>query len=329
MRRSWLFALLLLLLLLLVVLNLLVGDVSFTPREVMLALRGEGNEMTRHILLSVRGTRLVVALLIGVVLPLCGLMMQTVFQNPLADPYILGVSSGASLGVALFVLGVPLLGWSAGSVLQNLGMLGAGWVGTLSVMALVLGLSRQIKNIFGILIVGVMVSYVASAVIQILQYFSSAEQLKLYSLWSLGSLSNVTRSHLLLMCPILCVGVLMSLLSIKPLNLLLLGEEYASSMGVSIGRTRTLLFGATTLMAGTVTVFAGPIGFVGLAVPHVARALFRTADHAVLMPATALLGGCAMLVADLVAKVLTIPINAVTALLGIPVIMIVIFRSLR
>ncbi|MDO5036450.1 MAG: iron ABC transporter permease [Porphyromonas sp.] len=326
----WFYLGLAILLLLLVVANLLVGDVAYTPSEIARALRGVDDGNMLPTILRLRLNRMVVALMIGIVLPLCGLMMQTIFQNPLADPYILGVSSGTSLGVALFVLGVPLMGGVGASVhLIDIGMIGAGWIGALVVLALVLGLSRRVSNIFGILIIGVMISYITSAVIQILQYFSSAEQLKLYTLWSLGSLSGVTQAQLGLMVPILLVGILLAILCMKPLNLLLLGEEQATSMGLNVKRTRTLVFGATTLMAGTATVLCGPIGFVGLATPHVARALFRTADHRVLLPATALIGACLMMFADLLAKLFTIPINAVTALMGIPIILIVVFRTLK
>lgn len=319
------FTLLVLAVVVLLVLDLMVGDRVHSPAELWRALTTREDPMLRQMLLSVRSTRTMVALLIGVALPLCGLMMQTVFQNPLADPYILGVSSGTSLGVALFVLGVPLLGLP----ISDVGILGAGFFGALAVITLILILSRRVRNIFGVLIIGVMLSYVASAIIQILQYYSSAEQLRVYTLWSLGSLSGVTRQHLMVMLPIMVLGMAATIFCIKPLNLLTLGDRYAGTMGLNIRRTRLLILGSTALMSGSITAFCGPIGFVGLAVPHVARFLFKTADHRILVPATALIGLCSMLLCNTLAKLLLIPINAVTALLGVPIILWVIFKQLR
>ena len=324
-RFRFLFPLLVLALVLLTLVDLMVGDRLCTPWELARALCTDGDPTLRHILLSVRGTRTVVAVLIGIALPLCGLMMQTVFQNPLADPYILGVSSGTGLGVALFVLGVPLLGLP----ISSLGVLGSGFLGALAVVLLILTLSRRIGNIFGVLIIGVMLSYVVSSVIQILQYYSSAEQLRLFTLWSLGSLGGVTRTQLSVMLPILLLGVGTTIASIKSLNLLLLGDYYAESMGLNIRRSRLLILGSTALMTGAVTAFCGPIGFIGLAVPHVARYLVRSADHRVLLPATALLGSCAMLLCNTLAKLFLIPINSVTALLGVPIILGVILKQLN
>lgn len=311
-----------------IIADLMVGDVMYQPQKVWQALWDRGDEGIKHIITNVRSTRVFVAFLIGISLPLCGLMMQTIFQNPLADPYILGVSSGTGLGVALFVLGVPLLGAAVPQWVLDFGMLGAGWLGAAMVLVLILLLSRKVANIFGVLVIGVMLSYIVSSIIQILQYYSSAEQLQLFTLWHLGSLSNVTRGHLGLMVPIILVGVGLSIWSIKSLNLQLLGDEYAQTMGLSIKQTRTVVFGATTLMAGTITVFCGPIGFIGLAMPHAARFFFKTADHAVLVPGTMLLGAISMLICDVIAKALVIPINSVTALLGIPIILRVILSQL-
>ncbi len=320
---------LLLMLLVMLVADLLIGDVSYTPKEVLLALQGKGEPSTLQIITRVRATRVAVALLIGIALPICGLMMQTIFQNPLADPYILGVSSGTGLGVALFILGIPLLGTNVPQWILDFGVLGAGWLGAALVLLLILIMSSRISNIFGVLVIGVMLSYTVSSIIQILQFYSSAEQLQLFTLWNLGTLSSVTKNHLAVMTPMILLGILISVISIKPLNLLLLGDEYAQTMGLSIKRTRTMVFGATTLMAGTVTAYCGPIGFIGLAMPHVARFIFRTSDHAVLLPTTLLLGAIAMLLCDIIAKAMVIPINAVTALLGIPIILKVILSQLK
>ena len=327
-RRYFTLVLLSVLLVILFITDLLVGDVLYSPSEVWQALIGKGDLGTQHIITQIRSTRVLVAILIGVALPVCGLMMQTIFQNPLADPYILGVSSGTGLGVALFFLGIPLFGIAVPQWVLDFGILGAGWIGAAMVLFLILALSRKIQNIFGVLIIGVMLSYIVSSIIQILQYYSSAEQLQLFTLWNLGSLSNITRGHLNIMVPILIIGVMLSILSIKSLNLQLLGDEYAQTMGMNIKRTRTIVFGATTLMTGTVTAYCGPISFIGLAVPHATRYLFRTSDHAVLLPSTMLVGASAMLLCDIIAKLLVIPINSVTALLSIPIILKVILQQL-
>lgn len=255
--------------------------------------------------------------------------MQTVFQNPLADPYLLGVSSGAGLGVALFILGAPLLGWSDFPFLQSMGIVGSGWIGTAVILLGVAIISRKVKNILGVLIMGVMIGYVAGAIIQILQYLSSAEQLKMFTLWSMGSLSHITTNQLWIMIPVLLIGLLISVACIKPLNLLLLGENYARTMGMNIKRSRTLIFLSTALLTGTVTAFCGPVGFIGLAVPHITRLLFNNADHRVLVPGTMLTGLISMLLCDIIAKKFTLPVNCITALLGVPVILWVIAKNLR
>jgi len=255
--------------------------------------------------------------------------MQTVFQNPLADPYLLGVSSGAGLGVALFILGAPLLGWTNFPLLQSLGIVGSGWIGTAVILLGVAVISRKVKNILGVLIMGVMIGYVAGAIIQILQYLSSAEQLKMFTLWSMGSLSHITATQLGVMIPMLCIGLLFSVACIKSLNLLLLGENYARTMGMNIKRSRTFIFASTALLTGTVTAFCGPVGFIGLAVPHVTRLLFNNADHRILVPGTMLTGLISMLLCDIIAKSFLLPVNCITALLGVPVILWVIAKNLR
>ena len=185
------------------------------------------------------------------------------------------------------------------------------------------------KNILGVLIMGVMIGYIAGAIVQILQYLSSAEQLKMFFLWSMGSLGHVTTIKLFIMIPVVCIGTILSVYSIKALNLLLLGDSYAQTMGLNIRKARTLIFISTTLLTGTVTAFCGPVGFLGLAVPHVARMLFNNADHRTLLPGSILLGIIAMLACDIVAKTLILPVNCITALLGIPVIIWVVYKNLR
>ncbi len=217
---------------LLLLIDMATGDTYIPITKVWAVLTGgECDEMTRNILLSIRFIRVVVAALIGIALSVSGLQMQTVFQNPLADPYLLGVSSGAGLGVALFILGAPLLGWAEFPILQSLGIVGSGWIGTAVILLGVAVISRKVKNILGVLIMGVMIGYVAGAIIQILQYLSSAEQLKMFTLWSMGSLSHITVTQLGIMTPMLCIGLLISVACIKSLNLLLLGEKLCTDNG--------------------------------------------------------------------------------------------------
>ena len=269
----------------------------------------------------------VTALFAGAALAASGLQMQTLFRNPLAGPYVLGISSGAGLGVALFLLGAPLLGVSAHSFVQSLGIAGAAWLGAALVLLIVMAVSRRIKDIMVILILGMMFGSGVSSMVEILQYLSSEAALKSFVIWTMGSLGDVTGGNLALMLPVITAGLVLSVAVIKPLNLLLLGENYARTMGLNVQRTRTLLFLSTVLLAGTVTAFCGPVGFIGLAVPHLARMLFASADHRVLMPASMLSGAALLLVCDLISKSLVLPINTVTALMGIPVVIVVVVRN--
>lgn len=329
-RTTVIFILLGIFALFLFVLDILSGDSTLSVGQVWGVFIGSETDVTvRNIVLSIRFVRVVVAMLVGIALAVSGLQMQTVFQNPLADPYLLGISSGSGLGVALFILGAPLFGLSFSTFWQSLGIVGAGWLGAAIILVVVAIISRYVKNILGILIMGVMIGYIAGAIIQILQYLSSAEQLKMFFLWSMGSLGHVTITKLLIMAPVIFIGLFLAVISIKPLNLLLLGENYAQSMGLNIRRARSLIFVSTALLAGTVTAFCGPVGFLGLAVPHIARLLFNNADHRVLLPGSVLLGIVSMLLCDIIAKNLVLPINCITALLGVPVILWVICKNLR
>ena len=329
-HTPWLFTLLGIAALLLFATDLATGDSLIPLSQITSALTGgDCDETTRNIVLSIRFPRVVVAALIGIALSVSGLQMQTVFQNPLADPYLLGVSSGAGLGVALFILGAPLLGWNEIPWLQSMGIIGSGWIGTAVILLGVALISRKVNNILGVLIMGVMIGYVSGAIIQILQYLSSAEQLKTFALWSMGSLGHITGSQLTLLVPIIGIGMLIAVFCIKPLNLLLLGEHYARTMGMNLKRSRTLIFLSTALLTGSVTAFCGPVGFIGLAVPHIARLLFNNADHRILMPGTLLTGVIGMLFCDIIAKRFMLPINCITALLGVPVILWVIAKNLR
>ncbi len=327
-RSKILFAVLTTLVVVLFAADMMVGSVGIAAGDVWAALTGgECDPITRKIIIDIRLMKAVVAILAGAALSVSGLQMQTLFRNPLAGPYVLGVSSGASLGVALFILGAPLLGISSSAWLSTVGVAGAAWIGAAAILAVVAAVSQRIKDIMVILILGMMASSGVSAIVQILQYLSAEEALKSFVIWTMGSLGDVTTQQLALVAPAIVAGLVISVAVIKPLNLMLLGEGYARTMGVNIRRTRSLILLSTTLLAGTVTAFCGPIGFIGLAIPHVARILFCDADHRTLLPAAALTGAVALLVCDIVSKLLTLPVNTITALLGIPIVVWVVVRN--
>lgn len=308
--------------------DIAVGSVSIPIRDVWAALTGgECNPTTARIIRDIRLMKAIVALVAGAALAVSGLQMQTLFRNPLAGPYVLGVSSGASLGVAIFILGAPMAGLTGHAWLSSLGVAGAAWIGAAATLALVAAISTRIKDIMVILILGMMISSGVSAIVQILQYLSAEEALKSFVVWTMGSLGDVTATQLALLLPAVAAGAALSVAAIKSLNMLLLGENYARSMGLDLRRSRSIILLSTTLLAGTVTAFCGPIGFIGLAMPHVARVIFRNADHRTLMPAAALTGAASLLLCDMVAKLLALPVNSITALLGIPVVIWVVVRN--
>lgn len=301
------------------ILDISVGAVSIPLKDVWAALTGgQCPESTAKIILNIRLIKAIVALMAGAALSVSGLQMQTLFRNPLAGPYVLGISSGAGLGVALVVLA------GAGS---SIGIAGAAWLGTAAVLAMIAAVGHRIKDIMVILILGMMFSSGVSAIVQILQYLSDEDSLKSFVIWTMGSLGEVTTSQLAVMIPAVTAGFVLAVLAIKPLNMLLLGEEYAVTMGLDIKKSRALLFASTTLLAGTITAFCGPIGFIGLAMPHVTRMLFRNSDHRILIPGTMLSGALILLVCDIVSKLFTLPINAITALLGIPIVIWIVLRN--
>ncbi|WP_419498282.1 iron chelate uptake ABC transporter family permease subunit [Alistipes shahii] len=332
-RTTFLFTALGLLTAALFIADLAVGSVAVPLGDVWAALTGGScDPATSDIILKIRLLKAVTALFAGAALAAGGLEMQTLFRNPLAGPYVLGVSSGAGLGVALFLLGAPLLGApllgvAGHSFVRSLGVAGAAWLGSALVLAIVMAVSRRIKDIMVILILGMMLGSGISSVVEILQYLSSEAALKSFVIWTMGSLGDVTGSQLALLLPVVTAGLALAVAVIKPLNLLLLGENYARTMGLNVQRTRTLIFLSTVLLAGTVTAFCGPVGFIGLAVPHLARMLFASADHRILMPGSMLAGAALLLVCDLVAKSLALPINTITALMGIPVVIFVVVRN--
>ena len=318
-RSTILFFILITLTLSLFLLDLAVGAVNIPVCDVWAALTGgDCPHATKKIVLNIRLIKAIVALLAGAALSVSGLQMQTLFRNPLAGPYVLGISSGASLGVALVVLA---------GVGSSIGIAGAAWVGAAAVLIVITAVGRRIKNIMVILILGMMFSSGVGAVVQILQYFSHEESLKAFVIWTMGALGDVTLPQLTLLGLSVAVGLLLAVLTIKPLNLLLFGEEYAVTMGLDSRHSRGLLFLSTTLLAGTITAFCGPIGFIGLAIPHVTRILFQNSDHRVLLPGTTLSGASILLFCDVISKIFTLPINTITALLGIPIVVWVVLRN--
>lgn len=318
-RSVILFTTLAALTLFLFLLDLAVGAVAVPLGDVWAALTGgDCPQATAKIIQNIRLVKAVVALLAGAALSVSGLQMQTLFRNPLAGPYVLGISSGASLGVALVVLA---------GVGSSIGIAGAAWLGAALVLVVIAAVGHRIKDIMVILILGMMFSSGVGAVVQILQYLSKEESLKAFVIWTMGSLGDVTSDQLAVLVPSIVAGLLLAVVTIKPLNLLLFGEEYAVTMGLNVRRSRGLLFLSTTLLAGTVTAFCGPIGFIGLAMPHVTRMLFRNSDHRILVPGTVLSGASVLLLCDLVSKLFTLPINAITALLGIPIVVWVVLRN--
>jgi len=318
------------------VVSLAVGSVSIPLGDILKILTGSQGERATWttILFKFRLPKALTAVLAGAALSVSGLQMQTLFRNPLADPYILGISSGASLGVALLVLGGVTV--SGAAFLGGLGLLGsfgivvAASLGAGSVFALVIFIARRVSNSVTLLILGLMFGYITGAAVSVLLYFSAPQQIQAYLSWTFGSFGGVTWDQLTALAPVVGVGMALAALTVKPLNALLLGEHYARSMGVNLRRARLLILVSASLLTGAVTAFCGPIGFLGVAVPHLARAGQRGADHRALMPLCALLGASLALVFDLIAQLpggnVVLPLNAVAALFGAPLVLVIILR---
>ena len=285
---------------------------------------GDLNPMEQNILHAIRFPKAITAILAGAALSVSGLIMQTLFRNPLAGPYTLGVSSGASLGVALLtMIGAFSIQLSAVSIPF------AACIGAIAVLLLVLAVSRRVTNNVSLLIVGLMFGSIAGALVSLLQNFANPDALKLFIVWTLGSLSSVGWGDMQMLLPILLVGTLFVLLAVKPLNGLLLGEDYARGLGINVSRTRIYIVLATGLLAGGVTAFCGPIAFIGVAVPHIARGIFNTSNHRITLPASALIGACLLLVCDVLCSLFTypLPISTVSALFGAPIIIWIILKK--
>ncbi len=317
-------------------LDIFIGSVVIPLKEIILILfTGESvNTAWKTIILDFRLLKAVTATLAGIALSISGLQMQTVFRNPLAGPYVLGISAGASLGVAIVIMGLTtVFSYEFIQASGSWAIVLAACAGAASILIIILYVSTRVKDIMTVLILGVMFGSATSAIAGILQFFSSAKQLKTFIIWTMGSLGGVGKAQLEVLIPVVLIGTIASVLSVKTLNALLLGESYAVSMGVNIKRTRLIVFFSTSLLAGSVTAFCGPIGFIGIAVPHIARMIFKTANHQVLIWASVLIGAVIMLASDIVSQLpgydKTLPINSITALIGIPIVIWIIVRKKR
>jgi iron complex transport system permease protein len=310
-------------------LNLSLGSVSIPTSEVFNSLLGSEIKSSWEIILwNFRLPKAITAILVGMGLSISGLLMQTLFRNPLAGPYVLGLSSGSSLGVAFIIMGA---GFLPTFLLSDYGIVIASSIGSFLVLMAILVVSQKLRDTMAILIVGLMFGSFTSAIVSVLSYFSTAQELQKFTFWSMGSLANLSWNSILVLAVCCVLGLLLSVFSIKPLNALLLGENYAKSMGLNFKQTRLIIIFATSILAGSITAFAGPIAFVGMAVPHLAKLLFQTSNHFVLFWSTLLLGAILMLVCDSIAQLpgsdYTLPINAITSMVGAPVVVWLLVRK--
>jgi iron complex transport system permease protein len=336
LRRHRLFLLFGLALAIAILGSLMLGSVNVPLSQVIRALVNLPVEKQAWatIVLQYRLPKVITALLAGAALSVSGLMMQTLFQNPLADPYILGVSSGASLGVALIVLGVGTTGTilMAGiGIAGDLGIAAASFVGSALILFFILFISRRAKTSTTMLLVGLMIAYITNSIVTLLIYFSLPEKVHTYLSWTFGSFGGVTWSQIVIILPLLMIGFIISCALGKSLNALLLGENYAQTVGMDIKKTRLWIIFSASLLTGIVTAFCGPIGFLGIAIPHLARMIFQSSDHKTLIPAVILLGAVMAIVSDIIAQLpgqqQVLPINVITAILGAPVVLWVLLRS--
>jgi len=316
------------------ILNISLGSVFIPLKQIITALfDGKlDNEAWKTIVLNYRLPKAITSIIVGSGLSISGLLMQTLFRNPLAGPFVLGISSGASLGVAILILGTSFIGINITAfAFTNWGLALAASLGAFLVLSAVLLAAIKVRNTMSILIIGLMFGSLTAAIISVLAYFSSASQLQQYLFWSFGSLGNLSWNEIGALFSIFSVGLLLVVFIIKPLNSLLLGENYAKSMGVNIKLTRNITLISTSLLTGVITAFSGPIAFIGLAVPHLTKLLFKTSNHKILIPAVAISGSIIMLICDSIAQLpnseYTLPINAITSLFGAPIIIWLLIRK--
>jgi iron complex transport system permease protein len=333
-RNAALFLILTIGVICLFIINISLGSVSIPLKEVFSSLIGgtSSKETWQYIIVNYRLPKAIAAVLVGMGLSISGLLMQTLFRNPLAGPYVLGLSSGGSLGVAMVILGAAFLPESLASLLlSSYGVVLASSLGSFLVLMAVLVVSYRLRDTMAILIVGLMFGSLTSAIVGTLSYFSTAKQLQKFTFWSLGNLGNLSWTSILILFICVLAGLLLSLLSIKPLNALLLGENYARSLGLNYKKSRLIIIFATSILAGSITAFAGPIAFIGLAVPHISKLVFQTSNHVVLFWSTLLFGASIMLICDSISQVpggdITLPINAVTSIFGAPIVIWLLIRK--
>jgi len=335
-KQNTLFIILLLAMVFLFLVNISLGSVPIPIKEIIKGIVSQemSKESWKIILWDFRFPKAITASLVGIGLSISGLLMQTLFRNPLAGPYVLGLSSGASLGVAFIILGTGFLPTFISSFfLSNYGIVIASSFGSFLVLMAVLLVSQKLKDTMAILIVGLMFGSFTSAIVSVLSYFTTAEKLQKFTFWSMGSISNLSWNEISLLSFFIIIGIGISFMVIKPLNSLLLGEKYAQSIGINYNKMRFLIIIATSILAGSITAFAGPIAFIGLAVPHIAKLLFQTSNHLVLFWSTLLVGAIVMLFCDTIAQVpgndITLPINAITSVIGAPVVIWLLIRKKR
>lgn len=331
-RNGIILAILIALIFGLFLMDIFLGSVSIKASEVIKAIFTDTGSNFETIILRFRVPKALTAVIVGIALSLSGLQMQTIFRNPMAGPDVLGISSGASLGVAFVILGFSSnISPESIKILGNWILVAASWAGAGAVMVLIMFISSRVKEIMTILILGIMLSSGISAIVIIMQYFSNETMLKSYVIWTMGSLGNLTSGQLNVLLISVSAGIFLSIISAKMLNALLLGENYARSIGLNVRLARVIIFICTCILAGSVTAFCGPIGFIGIAVPHIARIVFRTSDHKILIPGTILVGGSVMLASDIISQLpgydAVLPVNSVTSLIGIPVVIWVIIRN--
>jgi len=313
--------------------NISLGSISIPFKEVFASIFGNSsNASWQYIIQDYRLPKAFTAILVGSGLGVSGLLMQTLFRNPLAGPFVLGISSGASLGVALLILGSGVFGGVFGGVMvSKWSLVIAASLGSFLVLLAVLLVSSKVRDTMAILIIGLMFGSITGAIVSILSYFSSAEELQQYIYWGFGSLGNLSWNELFVFFIIYITGSLLAVLSIKALNTFLLGENYAKSLGLNVKKSRFIIIIATSLLAGTITAFAGPIAFIGLAIPHITRQIFNTSNHKILLPAVFLSGAIIMLICDSISQLplsdYTLPINAITSLIGAPVVVWLLVRQ--
>jgi iron complex transport system permease protein len=334
-RNALIFVGLVTLLLVMALLDLLLGSVTIPSIEVVKAIFGKSdNEVWTTIVKDFRLPKTFTAILAGAALSVSGLQMQTVFRNPLAGPYVLGISAGASLGVAILVLGVSTATtFSLTGMLSSFSIAAAAIVGAMIVLFIILAVSIRVKDIMTILILGMMFGSAASALVSVLQFFSNESMLRAFVIWTMGSLSSVSGMQLSVFALIVGFALFLSFLSVRVLNVLLLGDGYARGVGLNLTLSRLLIFTSTSLLAGAVTAFCGPIGFIGIAVPHITRMVFKTANHKILLPGVMLIGSIFLILCDIIAQLpgfdVTLPINSVAALMGIPIVIYVVMKNQR